>query len=90
MRAREYDPTTAQFLSVDPFEVVTGEPYSYAGDDPLAFGDPSGDGIVSFLESAASTVFCGFGGSEACADEQLVVTDTKVIYNDVNAKRNKP
>ncbi len=85
MRAREYDPTTAQFLSVDPFEVVSGEPYSYAGDDPLAFGDPSGDGLVSFLESAAATVFCGFRSSEACANEQLVVTDTKVIYNDVDA-----
>jgi RHS repeat-associated protein len=85
MRARTYDPATAQFLSVDPLAVITGEPYTYAGDNPLAYGDPSGEGLVSFLESAASTVACGFGGSEACADEQLVVTDAKVVYNDVDA-----
>jgi RHS repeat-associated protein len=85
MRARTYDPATAQFLSVDPLEVITGEPYTYAGDNPLAYGDPSGEGLVSFLESAASTVACGFGGPEACADEQLVVTDAKVVYNDVDA-----
>jgi RHS repeat-associated protein len=29
MRARTYDPSTAQFLSVDPFVTLTGEPYSY-------------------------------------------------------------
>jgi RHS repeat-associated protein len=85
MRARVYDPATAQFLSVDPLEVVTGAPYNYAGDNPLAYSDPSGEGLVSFLESAASTVACGFGGPEACADEQLAVTDAKVVYNDVDS-----
>jgi hypothetical protein len=35
LRARTYDPATAQFLSVDPFESITGEPYSYVGDNPL-------------------------------------------------------
>jgi RHS repeat-associated protein len=35
MRARTYDPATAQFLSVDPFVALTGEPYSYAEDDPI-------------------------------------------------------
>jgi RHS repeat-associated protein len=34
MRAREYDPSTGQFLSVDPAVAVTEEPYSYAEDDP--------------------------------------------------------
>jgi RHS repeat-associated protein len=85
MRARTYDPATAQFLSADPLEVITGEPYIYAGDNPLAYSDPSGEVLVSFLESAASAVACGFGGPEVCADEQLVVTDAKVVYNDVDA-----
>jgi RHS repeat-associated protein len=85
LRHRVYDPSTAQFLTVDPLEVITGEPYTYAGDNPLAYGDPSGEGLVSFFESAASTVFCGFGGPEVCADEQLVITDTKVVVNDVDA-----
>jgi RHS repeat-associated protein len=42
LRAREYDPATAQFLSVDPLEAVTGEPYSYVGDNPLNASDPTG------------------------------------------------
>ena len=42
MRAREYDPATAQFLSVDPLRAVSGEPYSYAGDNPVNEGDPTG------------------------------------------------
>jgi RHS repeat-associated protein len=43
MRARYYDPSTAQFLTRDPLEDITGQPYSYAGDDPIDNGDPSGD-----------------------------------------------
>lgn len=40
--ARYYDPATAQFLTRDPLEDETGQPYSYAGDDPLDESDPSG------------------------------------------------
>jgi len=42
MRARWYDPTTGQFLSRDPLEVVTGAPYGYAGNDPVNQTDPTG------------------------------------------------
>jgi RHS repeat-associated protein len=42
LRARTYDPVTAQFLSVDPMVSATGEPYGYAGDNPVNGGDPSG------------------------------------------------
>lgn len=42
LTGRYYDPTTAQFLSVDPDLPQTGQPYSYAGDDPLNRSDPSG------------------------------------------------
>jgi RHS repeat-associated protein len=42
MRARTYDPTTAQFLTVDPFVALTGEPYSYVADNPLNQADPTG------------------------------------------------
>jgi RHS repeat-associated protein len=42
LRARTYDPTTAQFLSVDPMLSATGEPYTYAEDNPLSGADPTG------------------------------------------------
>jgi RHS repeat-associated protein len=39
---RYYDPQTGQFLTIDPLVDVTGQPYSYAGSDPVNIGDPSG------------------------------------------------
>jgi len=41
-RARYYDPTTAQFLTVDPLAAVTGARYSYASGNPISQSDPSG------------------------------------------------
>jgi RHS repeat-associated protein len=42
LRAREYDPATAQFLSVDPDAEQTRALYEYAGDDPISAADPTG------------------------------------------------
>jgi RHS repeat-associated protein len=37
MRARVYDPKTAQFLSVDPLDELTWAPYNYANDNPANY-----------------------------------------------------
>lgn len=42
LRARSYDPASAQFLSVDPLATLTREPYPYVHDDPVNLTDPSG------------------------------------------------
>jgi RHS repeat-associated protein len=42
LRNRVYDPSTDQFLTVDPLEKVTGAPYTYAGDNPVNEADPTG------------------------------------------------
>jgi RHS repeat-associated protein len=42
LRARSYDPGTGQFLTRDPIEELTREPYSYGSDNPLNRADPSG------------------------------------------------
>ncbi|HTB50937.1 MAG TPA: RHS repeat-associated core domain-containing protein, partial [Solirubrobacteraceae bacterium] len=43
LRARYYDPATAQFLVVDPKNESTLTWYSYAGDDPIGRSDPTGE-----------------------------------------------
>jgi uncharacterized protein RhaS with RHS repeats len=42
MRARYYDPATEQFISRDPQEATTGQPYVYANRNPINFVDPHG------------------------------------------------
>ena len=42
LRARYYDPATAQFLTRDPLEALTRSPYGYAAGDPVNVTDPSG------------------------------------------------
>ena len=39
---RYYDPATEQFISVDPLVSQTGQPFSYANDNPVNASDPSG------------------------------------------------
>jgi RHS repeat-associated protein len=57
LRARYYDPATAQFLTRDPVNDVTRQPYSYAEDNPLNETDPMGlCGIISCVTDAAKAV----------------------------------
>jgi hypothetical protein len=39
---RYYDPSTDQFLNVDPLAGVTGQPYAFTGDDRVNWSDPLG------------------------------------------------
>ncbi len=59
LRAREYDPATDQFMSVDPLLAFTGAPYTYATDNPGNVLDPTGlfsvGEIAGAVEEAAST-----------------------------------
>jgi RHS repeat-associated protein len=43
LRARTHDPTTAQFLTIDPLLKTTGDPYTYTKDNPLNGTDPTGE-----------------------------------------------
>ncbi len=42
LRARVYDPATAQFLTSDPIAGLTLAPYNYVNDNPPNFNDPTG------------------------------------------------
>jgi len=69
-RARYYDPTTAQFLTVDPLGATTGARYAYAGGNPIAVSDPLGlfgvgvcvNGSAALVEAASVNVCIVFLG----------------------------
>ncbi len=56
LRARTYDPSTAQFLTVDPAVAETGAPYSYTNDNPTTYTDRSG---LSLEEINGPCWWCG-------------------------------
>ncbi len=68
LRARTYDPVTAQFLSVDPAVGITRAPYNYAGDNPLNEADPTGLGnwLGLGISSPGEVLFPGGGSGQAC------------------------
>jgi hypothetical protein len=70
MRARYYDPTTGQFLTVDPLVVQTGQPYSYTAGDPINDVDPTGDGpLLGHLATCLSVASLAFSGCVDTLDE---------------------
>jgi len=61
---RYYDPSTDQFLSVDPLVAKTGQPYAFTGDDPLNETDPLGlsapskEDMIYNQETTAFAAYC--------------------------------
>ena len=67
LRARYYDPSTQQFLSVDPLLASTQEAYAYTGGNPLNSTDPTGlyydkPGDHPFGSMPACPTSSGWGG----------------------------
>ncbi len=86
MRARTYDPKTAQFLSVDPLAEVTRAPYNYVRDNPLNLADPTGMiSLSEVLQGVGIGVVCVATDGAGCIAAGLADTDANVINNDANA-----
>jgi RHS repeat-associated protein len=85
LRARNYDPSTGQLMSLDPFEEWTREPYSYVGDNPLNHADPLGlfpwGPIAEGIGVGATCLL----GPEVCVPVGLGVLDAHVIAADINS-----
>jgi RHS repeat-associated protein len=73
LRARYYDPQTGQFLSRDPLESSTGQPYSYADDNPVNGTDPTGLNVLSAIADFESS-FIPMSWSNAARTGLDVVT----------------
>jgi RHS repeat-associated protein len=85
LRARIYDPSTAQFLSVDPLEAFSAAPYNYARDNPLNNIDPSGLlSLGSLVEGVGIGLSC-LAGPEVCGPLAVGALDYHVIKADVES-----
>jgi hypothetical protein len=57
---RYYDPSTGQFITVDPLVDQTGQPYAYTAGDPVNASDPNGMPAISYAaaERCMATASC--------------------------------
>lgn len=69
LRARDYDPVTGQFLTRDPLESSTHQPYAYGGGDPVDFTDPSG-------------LIFGIPGTPSVGDIGMAISNTSASFLD--------
>ena len=74
LRARFYDPSTAQFLSRDPQEALTRQPYAYSFNDPVNLTDPGGENPA--VGACVVTVEIPIVGEVTCAAAAVTVVAT--------------
>lgn len=67
LNARYYDPATGQFITRDPVEMATRQPYSYAGGGPVNSNDPTGLACAGPFGS-----LCAFGDAITHAGSTLL------------------
>ncbi len=81
LRARSYDPTTAQFLGVDPIARFTLQRYNYALDNPLNYVDPMGlTPSLSDITGAVGTAASEIGGGIVRAGLDIVAVGPYYVY----------
>ncbi|QES49826.1 hypothetical protein DEJ50_20380 [Streptomyces venezuelae] len=94
--AREYDPATARFLSVDPIvdfnEPKQQNPYAYANNSPVTFSDPSGLSIAppvmpvkdfTEAEAAWARAIQGKSALDVALDIAMGILKDASGYNDI-------
>jgi RHS repeat-associated protein len=59
---RYYDPTSGQFVSVDPLLSQTQQPFEYAGDNPVMAVDPNGQATLGVCGGIAGEIELLVGG----------------------------
>jgi RHS repeat-associated protein len=82
LRARYYDPSTGQFLTVDPLALITQATYRYAADNPVNIGDPSGL-FFNLVTAALGAVIGGVAGGVVAVATDVITGDTSHLGADV-------
>lgn len=85
LRARYLDSAIGQFLTRDPIESVTQEPYGYAGSNPINRTDPNGLdwGPIGWVAEEVSDLCIDTGGDDSCdtiAEQHPEVTQGVVDF----------
>ncbi|MGO9911561.1 MAG: RHS repeat-associated core domain-containing protein [Acidimicrobiales bacterium] len=84
---RYYDPTTGQFMSVDPDLQTTLQPYEYAADNPPTSGDPVGLSAVAY--TACSSAMCGDMASDRATTPDSFDPDCELNIAKVHESKHK-
>jgi RHS repeat-associated protein len=82
LRHRYYDPTTAQFLTIDPLVDQTKSPYGYTDGNPLQYVDPLGLdwwNPTTWTKATWSNVGAGIGLAAVAVDYAAVMTGNPVL-----------
>jgi hypothetical protein len=88
---RYYDPSTDQFLSVDPLVAETGQPYAYTGDDPVNSSDPSGMLPTIMIQGPGGQSCSAYGcGGAATTNEDKAATSYTVAQNTAHPNNAEP
>jgi hypothetical protein len=82
---RYYDPSTDQFISVDPDVGATDQPYIFAGDDPINSEDPLGNDPPMLYTSAQLAQFQA--ASELNYEESQLTNLEETVGAQVQADR---
>jgi len=94
LRARYYDPATAQFLIKDPIEGISKQRYSYANSDPVNEADPAGLWAIAFCDNTSVGAIVGASESECAVftssgDFGLQKSKSHIITNDISVNAGK-
>ena len=87
LRARYYDPTTAQFLTRDPVVDLTQTPYGYTSGNPLQHTDPLGlidwnivaavavgGAAIALVAACVASVICGVAAVAGAGTSAVLLT----------------
>ena|SRR5690606_33205011 len=91
--ARYYDPRLSIFISVDPLAEQTFEPYSYTGNNPIMFTDPTGmskEGGEDWFKNGDDIIWFDRSDSQFTDDNGKTWENVGTTLNDVKQNLNIP